>query len=436
MAYDRYDTRDERSRWRDDDRFRERERGWRGEDRGRGGRQERGFFERAGDEVASWFGDEDAERRRREDQMRDQQAEGSSGGGWVSRDRDYDRGYGRDWNRDRNLGSTGSHERNQGHSAFSSDEGRYGRGQQDWDSDRSHGQHRDQNWNENRGMFARGGSSERDYYRGWRDEFSRQGRLGEPNRERDRWVEENNRDFGRRSAERGSGDYGRRESFREPDEDMRRDYRREHDFERGRSESGRGYRPMTGDYGRSSEFDRGQSNWARDPYRETSRAGTANKSDRSREDRFDPHYRSWRDRHLSELDRDYDDYRAEHQSKFESDFGSWRERREQKRGLLGQVREHMEVVGNDGKHVGTVDKPSGDRLILTKSDPESGGAHHSISCSDIDRVEGDKVILDCSADEARHRWRDESRGRALFEGEDQGEMGPRILDRSFEGTYR
>ena len=27
----------------------------------------RGFFERAGDEVASWFGDEDAERRRRED---------------------------------------------------------------------------------------------------------------------------------------------------------------------------------------------------------------------------------------------------------------------------------------------------------------------------------------------------------------------------------
>ena len=61
---------------------------------------------------------------------------------------------------------------------------------------------------------------------------------------------------------------------------------------------------------------------------QTSRAGTANKSDRSREDQYDPHYRSWRDRHLSELDRDYDDYRAEHQSKFESDFGSWRERRQ------------------------------------------------------------------------------------------------------------
>ena len=46
------------------------------------------------------------------------------------------------------------------------------------------------------------------------------------------------------------------------------------------------------------------------------------------------------------------------------------------------------------------------------------------------------MILDCSADQARKRWRDESRSRALFEREDQGEMGPRMLDRSFEGTYR
>ena len=128
----------------------------------------------------------------------------------------------------------------------------------------------------------------------------------------------------------------------------------------------------------------------------TSRAGTSDWSDRSRHE--DPHYHSWRDRHMSELDRDYDDYRRENQSRFESDFGSWRERRQQKRGLLGQIREHMEVVGNDDEHVGTVDKVAGDRIILTKSDPESGGAHHSLSCSDIDRVEGDRVILDCSAD--------------------------------------
>ena len=79
---------------------------------------------------------------------------------------------------------------------------------------------------------------------------------------------------------------------------------------------------------------------------------------------------------------------------------------------------------------------AGDRFILTKSDPESGGVHHSLMCSDIDRVEGDRVILDCSADQARNKWRDESRSRALFEREDQGEMDTLMLDRRFEGTYR
>ena len=105
---------------------------------------------------------------------------------------------------------------------------------------------------------------------------------------------------------------------------------------------------------------------------------------------------------------------------------------------LARARRHasIQVVGNDDEHIGTVDRTAGDRIILTKSDPESGGSHHSLMCSDIDRIEGDKVILGCSADEARKRWRDESRNRALFEREDQGEMGPGVLDRSFEGTYR
>jgi hypothetical protein len=151
---------------------------------------------------------------------------------------------------------------------------------------------------------------------------------------------------------------------------------------------------------------------------------------------FDPHYRSWREKHMSELDRDYDEYARENQSRFESEFGSWRERRQQKRGLLSTIREHMEVIGNDDLHVGTVDRIAGDRIILAKSDPDSGGVHHSLSCSDIDRIEDDRVILDCSSEQARQRWRDESRSRALFEREDQGEMGPRMLDRSFEGTYR
>ena len=62
MAYDRYDS-DERSRWSNDDRS---ERGPGAHDN-RGARDERGFWDRASDEVASWFGDDAAESRRRHD---------------------------------------------------------------------------------------------------------------------------------------------------------------------------------------------------------------------------------------------------------------------------------------------------------------------------------------------------------------------------------
>ena len=327
MAYERYDTRESP---RD-----ERARGERYEPRG--SREERGFFERAGDEVASWFGDEEAERRRREDQRMMERERG-----W--RGENYPGGY------------------------FGGREAEGGR------------------------FTGRG----RDFVRGRFD------------RDEDRY--------------RSSGWTGR--------------------------ERERGYRPMAGDYSRASDqffaasgygredFGR-ERGWresepyGRDEYRRTTFAGSP---ELSRE--YDPHYRSWRQRHMSDLDRDYEAYRREHQDRFEREFGTWRERRMMKRGLLGQIREHMEIVGNDNLHVGTIDRVAGDRIILTKSDPESGGVHHSLSCSEIDRVEGDRVILDLTAEQAKQRWRDESRDRALFEREDQGEMGPRMLDRSFEGTYR
>ncbi|MBV9528321.1 DUF2171 domain-containing protein [Sphingomonas sp.] len=350
MAYDRYDTRDDQPRWRD------RDDGPRSPGRG----DNRGFFERAGDEIASWFGD-DRDRDHHRSSRDDRPWRGRDEHGWDrdrerSQHRDHDRGYGRDAQRDR--------------------------------SDREES-YRGTAWP----------SSERDYDPSWRNEL----RGGQ--------------DAGERNRDRG------------------------------------GYRPMTGDYGRSErapgtaaaggfaagEWDRNRgsgnrSEWASDPYRSSSRAGSRDQSDRSQD--FDPHYRSWRDQHMSSLDRDYDDYRRENQSKFDNDFSSWRDRRTHKRGLLGQIREHMEVVGSDDQHVGKVDKTAGDRIILAKSDPDSGGVHHSLSCAHIDRVEGDRVILDRSADQARKEWRDESRSRALFEREDSGEMGSHTLNRSFEGTYR
>ena len=63
-----------------------------------------------------------------------------------------------------------------------------------------------------------------------------------------------------------------------------------------------------------------------------------------------------------------------------------------------QIKEHAEVIGADGVHVGTVDHVDGDRIKLTKNDsPQSedgqGAKHHYISLGLVVEVEGDKVRL-------------------------------------------
>ena len=150
----------------------------------------------------------------------------------------------------------------------------------------------------------------------------------------------------------------------------------------------------------------------------------------------DPHYSEWRQRQIQQLDQDYEEYRREHQSKFEQEFGGWREKRQGQRQSLGRVSEHMEVIGSDGQHIGTVDKVRGDRIILTKSDPEAGGIHHSIPCSWIENVD-EKVTVNKTAEEARRAWRTEEENQALFEGNraTEGGEGPHMLNRSFSGTY-
>jgi hypothetical protein len=67
------------------------------------------------------------------------------------------------------------------------------------------------------------------------------------------------------------------------------------------------------------------------------------------------------------------------------------------------IKEHMEVIGADGVHVGTVDKVDGDRIKLTKKDSGEGsheGHHHYISTGLIAGVEGDQVRLSANADVA------------------------------------
>ncbi len=71
--------------------------------------------------------------------------------------------------------------------------------------------------------------------------------------------------------------------------------------------------------------------------------------------------------------------------------------------MIDQVREHMEVIGADGVHVGTVDKVEGNRIKLTKQDSGEGrhkGHHHFISGGLVAGVEGDKVRLSANGDVA------------------------------------
>ena len=71
-----------------------------------------------------------------------------------------------------------------------------------------------------------------------------------------------------------------------------------------------------------------------------------------------------------------------------------------------QIKEHAEVIGADGVHVGTVDHVDGDRIKLTKNDSPStqdgqGAKHHYLPLGLVADVEGDQVRLSATAQNAQ-----------------------------------
>ena len=288
----------------------------------RGNPQDRGFFERAGDEVRSWFGDEEAERRRRYDERFDER---------YDRERGHDRG--------RFSGYGAGDQANAGYPRY----------------DRSNSPDAD-----------RGGYARDPYASRYPESGARYDRNAGPGQ---------------------------------------------------RSDGGRDWR--------DAEYRALYENGGRDRHE-------------------DPHgYHGWRAQQISAFDRDYDEYRRENQSRFASEFSAWRENRQTQRTSLRQAKEHQEVVGSDGAHVGTVDHVRGDRILLTKTDKDAGGHHHSIPSSWIRSVD-DKVHIAKTADEAHQAWRDEENNRGLFgdhvrdDGRDaahDADRGPADLNRSFSGTY-
>jgi hypothetical protein len=63
---------------------------------------------------------------------------------------------------------------------------------------------------------------------------------------------------------------------------------------------------------------------------------------------------------------------------------------------MTEIKEHMEVIGADGAHIGTVDRLEDNRIKLTKKDSGEGshkGHHHYIDRKLVADVEGNKVRL-------------------------------------------
>jgi hypothetical protein len=71
-----------------------------------------------------------------------------------------------------------------------------------------------------------------------------------------------------------------------------------------------------------------------------------------------------------------------------------------------EIREHMEVIGSDGGHVGKVDHVLGGDIELAKLDLGSGLKHHLIPLSWVDQVRENKVCLNLTKDAAKAAWRE------------------------------
>ncbi len=79
------------------------------------------------------------------------------------------------------------------------------------------------------------------------------------------------------------------------------------------------------------------------------------------------------------------------------------------------IREHMEIIGADGAHLGTVDRVEGDRIKMIRADSGVGHEehHHYIPRGLVADVEGDKVRLSANADVAADLFEQEESGNPI-----------------------
>jgi hypothetical protein len=81
------------------------------------------------------------------------------------------------------------------------------------------------------------------------------------------------------------------------------------------------------------------------------------------------------------------------------------------------IREHMEVIGADGAHIGTVDRVEENRIKLIRADSGVGHEqhHHFLPQGLVAEVEGDKVRLSARGDVVADLFEQEQSGHPLDE---------------------
>ena len=79
------------------------------------------------------------------------------------------------------------------------------------------------------------------------------------------------------------------------------------------------------------------------------------------------------------------------------------------------IREHMEVIGADGVHIGTVDRVEENRIKLIRADSGLGHEqhHHFIPRGLVAEVEGDKVRLTARGDVVADLFEQEQSGTPI-----------------------
>ena len=177
----------------------------------------------------------------------------------------------------------------------------------------------------------------RDYDEGWDRRDDRSSR-NEPRQRQLSGAERTDRDFmfGETGGNRDRGFFGR-----------------EDDEARGRfGEDDRQWRGTHQNRWSSSDWQgSGEDEWRRGRSAFTSR-GSYERSPSNFSSRQDDHYRSWRDKQMEALDRDYADYCREREQQFHQDFDSWRTQRGNNPGPL---RTGMAQTGQSHDPSGTLE---------------------------------------------------------------------------------